>query len=263
MVDTIEAGGHRIAFEQRGDGPPVVLLHGYVGDRRTWRRQLEELSDEFTVVAWDAPGFGGSSDPPSSFTLAGFADALAAFIRALGLGRPHVVGLSFGSGLAIELYRRHPTLPATLVLAAAYAGWAGSLPKEEVEHRLQQALRLAALSPEQLVEALLPTLFSASAPQDLVDEFAASIAEFHPAGLRASASAFAQADLRDALPRIDAPTLLLYGSEDVRAPVVIGREIHAAIRGSRLVVLEGVGHVSNIEAAERFNTEVRAFLRSA
>ncbi len=260
-MKTIEAGGHRIAFEQRGEGPPIVFLHGYVGDRRTWRRQLDVLSDEFTVVAWDAPGYGGSSDPPDSFPLSGFADALAAFIRALGLGRPHVVGLSFGGGLAIELARRHPTLPATLVLVAAYAGWAGSLPTEVVEHRLQQALRLAALPPAQLVEELLPTLFSAAAPQDLVEEFAAALAEFHPAGLRASARAFAQADLRDALPRIDVPTLLLYGDEDVRAPLDVARELHAAIRGSLLVVLEGVGHVSNIEAAERFNAEVRAFLR--
>jgi pimeloyl-ACP methyl ester carboxylesterase len=261
-VDTIDAGGHRIAYERRGEGPPMVLLHGYVGNRRTWRRQLEELSGEFTVVAWDAPGYGRSSDPPEGFRLADFADCLASLIEALGLGRPHVVGLSFGGGLALELYRRHPEIPRTLVLAGAYAGWAGSLPPDVVEYRLQQALRLADLPPERLVDELLPTLFSASAPQDLVDEFAAIMAEFHPAGLRANSRAFAEADLRDVLPRIDVPTLLLYGSEDARAPLSVGHELHAAIPGSRLVVLEGAGHVSCVEAAERFNAEVRAFLRS-
>lgn len=262
-MDTIDAGGHRIAYERRGDGPAVVLLHGYVGDRRTWRRQLEELSDEFTVVAWDAPGHGGSSDPPESFSLAGFADCLAAFVDALALGRPHVVGLSFGGGLALELYRRHPTVARTLVLAGAYAGWAGSLPADAVEHRLQQALRLSELPPERLVGELLPTLFSDSVPRELVDEFGAVMAGFHPAGLRANSRAFAQADVRDVLPRITVPTLLLYGSEDVRAPVSVGRGLHEAIPGSRLVVMEGVGHVSPVEAAERFNAEVRKFLTFA
>ncbi len=261
-MDTIEVAGHRIAFEQKGEGPPVVLLHGYVGDRRTWRRQLDELSDEFTVVAWDAPGYGGSSDPPEAFPLSAFADTLATFIRALGLGRPHVVGLSFGGGLALELYRRHPTLPASLVLAGAYAGWAGSLPAEEVEHRLQQAHRLAGLPPEQLVAELAPTMFSASAPAEAVEAFAPIVAEFHPAGLRATARAFAAADLRDVLPRIDVPTLVLAGSADARSPMAVAEELHASIRGSRLVVLEGVGHVSPVEAAERFTAEVRAFLKA-
>jgi pimeloyl-ACP methyl ester carboxylesterase len=129
-LDTVDAGGHRITYERKGEGPPLVLLHGYVGDRGMWRPQIDGLSDEFTVVAWDAPGFGGSSDPPETFRLSDFADCLAAFIDALGLERPHVAGLSFGGGLALELYRRHPSLPRTLVLASAYAGWAGSLPAE-------------------------------------------------------------------------------------------------------------------------------------
>jgi pimeloyl-ACP methyl ester carboxylesterase len=259
----VEVAGLRIAYERAGDGPPLVLLHGYVGDgRSTWRRQLEELSDEFTVVAWDAPGAGRSSDPPESFGLADYADCLAAFVAALGVGRPHVAGLSFGGGLALELYQRYPEIPAKLVLAGAYAGWAGSLPPEVVEQRLQQVLQLAELEPEQLVRDVLPTLFSESAPAELVGEFAASMSAFHPAGLRAMARAFAEADLREVLPRIDQPTLLLYGDEDVRAPLSVADELHVAIPTSKLVVLPGVGHVSSVEAAERFNAEVRAFLRS-
>jgi pimeloyl-ACP methyl ester carboxylesterase len=262
-VETIAVAGHRIAYDRKGDGPPVVLLHGGVGDRRTWRPQLDDLSDEFTVVAWDAPGYGGSSDPPDAFPLADVADCLAAFIDALGLGRPHVVGLSFGGGLALELYGRHPAVPRTLVLAGAYAGWAGSLPAEVIEQRLQLALRASELPPDQLVAGMLPTLFSESAPAGLVAEFATSMAEFHPVGLRANARAFAEADLRDVLPRIDVPTLVLHGGEDVRAPLNVAQELHARIPGSRLVVMDGVGHASSVEAPQRFNAEVRAFLRSA
>lgn len=262
-MNAIRAGGHRIAYDRRGEGPLVVLLHGYVGDRRTWRRQVEDLSDEFTVVAWDAPGYGGSSDPPESFRLGDFADCLAAFIGALEAGPAHVVGLSFGGGLALELYRRHPAVPTTLVLAGSYAGWAGSLPADVVERRLRQALRLADASPGELRDELLPTLFGASTPAEAVAEFAATLPGAHPAGLRATARAFADADLRDVLPRIAVPVLLLYGDEDVRAPLSVARDLHDAIPGSRLVVMEGVGHLSNVEAPARFGAEVRAHLRSA
>jgi pimeloyl-ACP methyl ester carboxylesterase len=96
-METVEVDGLRVGYERAGQGPPLVLLHGYVGDgATTWRGQLEGLSDRFTVVAWDAPGAGGSSDPPESFGLAGYADCLARFIGRLGLEHPHVVGLSFG-----------------------------------------------------------------------------------------------------------------------------------------------------------------------
>lgn len=260
-METVNAGGHRIEYERHGEGPPLVLLHGYVGDRRMWRPQIDELSDEFTVVAWDAPGFGGSSDPPEHFALSDFADCLAAFVDALDLGRPHVLGLSFGGGLALEVFSRHPTLPLTLVLASAYAGWAGSLPAEVTDERVRQALRLADLPPDRLVEELLPSMFTDSAPAELVEEFSVSMREFHPAGLRASSRTFAVADLRDVLTRVDVPTLLLYGDRDMRAPSNVAHDLHARIPGSKLVFIPGAGHVCNIDAPERFNSEVRAFLR--
>lgn len=120
-MDHIEVMGLRVAYRRAGDGPPLILLHGAVSDGRVWRVQLEELSDEFTVVAWDAPGCGRSSDPPEGFRLPDYADCLASFMGALGLGPSHVLGHSWGSGLALELYRRHPSVPATLVLVGAYA----------------------------------------------------------------------------------------------------------------------------------------------
>ena len=86
--------------------------------------------------------------------------------------------------------------------------------------------------------------------------------DFHPAGVRAMARAFAEADLRDVLPTIDIPTLLLYGDADQRSPRQVAEELQAAIPGSLLVWLQGVGHQSNLEAPVRFNDEVRAFLRS-
>jgi pimeloyl-ACP methyl ester carboxylesterase len=185
-VEMIEVDGLRVAYERAGAGPPLVLLHGYVGDgATTWRRQIEGLSDEFTIVAWDAPGAGRSSDPPESFGMAGYADCLAGFVDRLGLEKPHVAGLSFGGALALELYRRHPAIPMTLILASAYAGWAGSLPADVAAQRLQQALALADLSPEAFVSALLPTMFSGGTPTESVDELRATMLAFHPVGFRA------------------------------------------------------------------------------
>jgi pimeloyl-ACP methyl ester carboxylesterase len=259
-MEIIEVDGLDIAYERAGDGPPLVLLHGYVGDGPTlWRRQLDELCDQFTVVAWDAPGAGRSSDPPESFGTAGYADCLAGFVDRLGLEKPHVAGLSFGAILALELFRRHPAVPRTLILASAHAGWGGSLQVEVAEQRLHQALVLAELSPEEFVGTLLPTMFSDATPPESVEAFGASMLGFHPVGFRAMARASAE-DLRDTLAHIEVPTLLMYGDSDVRAPLPVAEDLRAAISGSTLVVLPDAGHVCNIEAPEEFNRAVRDFL---
>jgi pimeloyl-ACP methyl ester carboxylesterase len=261
-MDLVEVGGLEIAFERQGAGPPLVLLHGFVGHSREWRRQIDDLSEEFTVVAWDAPGAGRSSDPPETFRLPDYADCLAAFINALGLARPHVVGLSFGGALALELYRRHPAMPASLILASAYAGWAGSLPYEIAEQRLRKTLQAADAPSEQRVQSMILTMFSSSSPPESIEEFRRIMLDIHPAGLRAMARSVAEADLRDMLPGITVPTLLLYGDQDVRAPLTVAQDMHARIPASRLVVLQGVGHMSSVEAPERWNAEVRTFLKS-
>jgi pimeloyl-ACP methyl ester carboxylesterase len=260
-VGQVQVEGLRIAYERAGEGAPLVLLQGFVGDAQsTWRRQIDELSDEFTVVAWDGPGAGRSSDPAESFTLPDYADCLAGFLDAVGLGRVHLVGLSFGGALALEFYRRFPTTVMSLVLAGAYAGWVGSLPSEIAEQRLEQSLRASQLPPTEFMAAMLPTMFSPAAANEAADEFAASLTEFHPAGFRAMARACA-ADLRDVLPQVQVPTLLLYGDDDVRAPLSVGHALNEAITNSKLVVMPGVGHVSSVEAADQFNLEVRRFLR--
>jgi pimeloyl-ACP methyl ester carboxylesterase len=261
-MDMVEVDGLRIAYERAGAGPAVVLLHGYVADGpTTWRPQLDGLSDEFTMVAWDAPGTGGSSDPPDGFGTAGYADCLAGFIDALRLDRPTVLGLSFGGILALALHDRHPGVSSALVLASAYAGWGGSLPADVAEARLRQALVLADLSPAEFVDTLLPTMFSPSTAADTVAAFGASMVEFHPAGFRAMARASAE-NLRHALPRVDVPTLLVYGGKDVRAGMSVARDLEAAIAGARLVVLPEAGHVCNIEAPDEFNDAVRTFLHA-
>ena len=95
-----------------------------------------------------------------------------------------------------------------------------------------------------------PRAAHGSAPAELVDGVVAMMSEFHPAGYRAMAHGLAEADLRDVLPRIDVPTLLLYGDADRRSPLTVAEDLHAKIPASTLVVLPGAGHLANLEAAK-------------
>lgn len=256
----IDVDGLSIAYHRFGDGPPVVLVHGYVGDAwSTWHHQLESLSDEFTVVACDLPGAGASADPPEEFGIAGYADFLARFVDDLNLRPAHLVGLSFGGTITLEATRRHPSLAASLVLASAYAGWYGSLPADVADRRLEQALRLSELPSDEFVSALLPTMFATTPATEDVEAFRAAMLAFHPAGFRALARALA-VDVGAAPAEITTPTLLIYGERDERAPMQVAQQLHKAIRGSTLVVLPDVGHVCSIEAPEAFNGEVCAFV---
>jgi pimeloyl-ACP methyl ester carboxylesterase len=256
----VEVRGLDIAYERAGEGAPLVFLHGAVSDGRVWRRQLAELADEFTVVAWDEPGAGRSSDPSEPFGLADYADCLADFIEALELEPAHVAGLSWGGVVAQELYRRHPDSVSSLILADTYAGWKGSLSEEECAARLAAAQQMATLPLEELHQAW-PGLLADDAPSALADELIEILSGFHPISARTAAPAIAACDSRDLLPRIRVPTLLLWGEADVRSPLSVAEQFHDAIPDARLVVIPGAGHVSNMEQPARFNKEVREFCR--
>jgi pimeloyl-ACP methyl ester carboxylesterase len=125
---------------------------------------------------------------------------------------------------------------------------------------VEQGLREADLPPEEWIPGYIPGLLTESAPQHMIDEVISIMSDVRPVGLRAELRGFAEADLRDVLPRIQVPTLLLYGEADKRSPLSVAEDLHAQIPGSTLVVLPGVGHLSNVEAADQFNGAVRDFL---
>ena len=222
-MDAVEVHGLRIAYERTGAGPaaraPARVRRRRPHDvaaparrprRRVHRRRLGRAGCRRILRS------------PETFGLTGYADALAGFVAALGLQRPHVAGLSFGGALALAFAHRHPAVPATLILASAYAGWGGSLPPDEAERRLRQAFELARLSPAEFADALLPTMFAPGTSASAVAAFGAAVRRFHPAGFRAMARASAE-DLREVLPHVRIPALLLYGERDVRAPLGGGR----------------------------------------
>jgi pimeloyl-ACP methyl ester carboxylesterase len=252
-----------IAYQRAGDGPPLVLLHGFSHDSRAWRPQLERLSDQFTVIAWDAPGAGHSVDPPDTFGIGDWADCLAGFLTAVGVQQAHIVGLSWGGLLAQEFYQRHPERVRSLVLADTYAGWKGSLPEPIPDQRLAACLRDASLPPSEFVPRYLPAMFSESPRPEVRDELGRIMSDFHPLGFRLMATALAQADTRDLLPTIRVPTLLIWGDADARSPMSVADQLRAAIPGAQLALISGAGHVSNLERSAQFNALVRDFCLSA
>lgn len=257
-----EAGGLDISYERAGRGPPVALAHGFVGDAHsTWGSQIEMLADEFTVIAWDAPGAGASATPPAGFGMDDYADCFASFLRALGVQRAHLVGLSFGGALVLATNHRHRGLARSLTLVGGYAGWLGSLGADEAGRRLTRSLEASRLPADEFVAALAPSMFSPQAQGELVDRFLDSVRAVRPEGFRAMAYASFE-DQSHSLSEIEVPTLLLYAEHDERAPVAVGAAMHAAVEPSELVVLAGAGHVSPVEAPDSVNRELRRFLRS-
>jgi pimeloyl-ACP methyl ester carboxylesterase len=259
-VEIVRADGLEIAYRRVGDGPPLVLVHGAAEDGRVWQPQLAALADELTVVAWDEPGAGGSSDLPAVFGLADYARCLAALIEAIGLGPAHVAGISWGGTVAQELYRQHAELVATLILVDTYAGWKGSLPEAEVRARVAGVLKTLQ-GPGEAFDRI-PGLFAGAPPAEflpLLDEMAAAV---RPESLSNLLLVMAEADLRDVLPTIAVPTLLIWGELDLRSPLSVGQEFEQAIPKAHLVVIPNAGHMSNLERPAPFNHAVREFCRT-
>jgi pimeloyl-ACP methyl ester carboxylesterase len=259
-VDRVETSLATVAYRRAGAGEPLVLLHGGLSDSRSWNPQLRSLAREYDVIAWDAPGCGGSADPTADLRLEEYADAVAELVGALELGPVHLAGHSFGSGLAIQVYARHPSLVRSLVLSGAYAGWRGSLSTAEVEARVASARRDLVRPPVEWVDDYLAGFLTGSVSQQTRRTVRDMMLDVRPAGALSMVSAFAEADLRGVLPTIAVPSLLVSGAEDVRAPRQVAEALHASIDGSRLVLVSGAGHDVNLEAPEAYDAAVRDFL---
>jgi pimeloyl-ACP methyl ester carboxylesterase len=247
-------------YERAGSGPALLLLHGIGSNSRSFRHQLADLSDGFDVIAWDAPGYGQSSDPAETFTLEALADCAVALLDDLGIERAHVLGVSMGGVIAQLVSLLHPERVRSLILVDTNTG-GGALPEPLRGDRVRQRLEaLERLGPRGMAEQRAPHLLSAAAPADLIAEVAAIMAEVRPAGYCTAAVALGNTDLSSRLSAIAVPTLVIHGQEDTVVPLQTGRELAASIPGARMVVLPDAGHVSNQEQPKAFNAAVRDFL---
>ncbi|HVX29525.1 MAG TPA: alpha/beta fold hydrolase [Nitrolancea sp.] len=256
---TIEGG--TIAYQQAGSGPMVVMLHGIGGAAAQFRAQLAGLADEFTAIAWDAPGYGDSDDPDGDWRMPDYARRLAALLDHLTPDPVHILGQSWGGLLAQEFYRQYPARVRSLILSDTFAG-SVVRPEEQRDAILQGRLdALATKTPAEMATARLPVLVTDDAPEAVKQEIETMLAAIHPSGYRQAAIALHHTDFLDLLPKITVPTLVIAGEHDRVVAMEHSRQLAEGIPGARLEVIAGSGHLSNQQKPDEYNAVVRAFLR--
>lgn len=249
-----------VVVREAGAGRTIFLLHGIGSSSRSFEAQLRELSVNHRVLAWDAPGYAASEDPPSAPGMAGYAAAAGQVLEALVDGPVDVIGVSWGGVIAVRLALDRPDLVRSLVLADSLVGSAAD-PSSAAAMRRRGA-DLEAVGPEAFAAQRSRRLLSPNASPELVAHVQASMAaSIRQPGYGFAGEAMAETDHADLLHRITVPTLVLVGEQDVVTPLERSQVLVDNIPGARLETLPGAGHLSNQERPEIFNAAVLRFLR--
>lgn len=257
MTHVVQAGGLRIAYDRQGEGPPLLLMHGAEASRQMFAALVPLLAPHFTVIAYDQRDCGDTDGPEAGSTLADLADDAWRLVDALGLGRAHVFGSSFGGRVAQALALRHPKAVHRLVLGSTWP-----LP-EAYEAVCPDAPRLAALrqqlpgTAEELATWFFPEAFLQQRP-----ELRRVFANARPESARsARRAATVQTTLAQRCDDITAPTRLLAGELDRVVPPGVTLAMAARIPGATAVPLPGVGHATALQAPELLARQLIAFLQ--
>ena len=250
-METIHVGpAPRLAVSVAGEGTLLLFLHGIRGNRRNWTRQVEFFSRHFKAAAWDARGYGDSEDYEGALRFEEhFSADLLRVADHFKADRFHLVGLSMGGRIARNFALRHPERLRSLVLAGTSPGFEGLDVKRFVAER-----RTA--TPES-VRRLLGSRAVAEAYENLID----SVQRVHQASFEKTLEASVAQDRAAPLEQIRVPTLVITGDEDSVYPPAMARDIARRIPGAELAVLNGVGHLANLEQPEEFNQAVLQFLK--
>lgn len=249
-----------ITHEERGHGPPLLFLHGIGGDAACWRPQLAAFSEGYRALAWNMPGYGSSASLPE-MTFAGLADALLGLLDRLDIARVHLVGHSMGGMVAQEFAATRPDRLRSLVLVATSAAFGradGAWQREFLASRLgplEQGRSMA-----NLAAGMVAGLVGEAPEPAGITQAVSSMSRVPEAAYRAALQCLLTFDRRDALARIEAPTLLLAGERDQTAPAAVMERMAAKIPQARFLVLPRAGHLANLEQPARFNRTLGDFL---
>jgi pimeloyl-ACP methyl ester carboxylesterase len=259
----IEGGGSVFTYSEAGAGTPLVLLHGIGSAARAFDDQLAGLSDRLRVIAWDAPGYGGSTClAPASPRASDYAAALAAMLDALGIPACHLVGHSLGTLIAASFAADHPQRILSLTLASVAAGQA-RLPAAEREKALAQRLGdVVELGPRRMAEQRGPRLLAPGATPAMLRRVVETMAAVRPDGFSQAARMLASGDIKADIARLpaDIPVQFLYGDADVITPPARNLEVAALRPTAPVHVVKDAGHAVYLEQPARFNSIVFDFV---
>lgn len=232
-------GGRLVGYKVAGEGEPLVLVHGLSGFTRWWDRNMPALTKRYRVYLVDLPGFGAMRRLRRQFVLTEAASWLSAWMEAVGLERVHLVGHSMGGYISIKLAAERPETVDHLVLVAP-----AGVP---AERSMLGHLVPLALAARYATLRFLPLL-------------AYDALRMGPITLWRAARDLLAEDVREDLRKIEAPSLLVWGEDDPLIPPSVGNLLREEIAHSRLLVLEGAGHVPMFDRPEEFDDALLAFL---
>ena len=255
----------KIAWDRRGNGAPLLLIHGLGYARWGWEPVLPELAEQFDVILFDNRGIGESDAPPGPYTVAEMAADAVQVLDEAGVARAHVVGTSLGGMIAQELALAYPERVDRLVLACTTPGGqkAHPMPQVTVALMAEAATLEPAVALRRFVEnALAPA--TVEAHPEIVEQIMAHrlATAQQPAAWAAQASAGATFDAYDRLGPLAAPTLVQHGDEDVVVDPRNADLLVELLPDARLERVPG-GHLFFWEAPEQFVSSVSGFLEGA
>jgi pimeloyl-[acyl-carrier protein] methyl ester esterase len=254
--------------EDAGAGAPVVLVHGWSLSSAAFADELAFLSRGRRAVAPDLRGHGRSSPPPSAFGLRDLARDLAALFEALALDRAVLLGWSLGALVALAAAPLLRARLAALVLVSgtprftAGDGWPHGLPARSVEGLALRVRRDAPRAVARFFDGMFVDGELDGAGRARVEAVRAAVPPAHPAALLSGLDVLAREDLREALPALDLPVLLVHGDRDPVCPPGASRAMAAAIPRARLVELPGAGHAPFLSRPGPFRDALASFLDS-
>lgn len=266
QTGTLAVNGADMYYEIRGDGHPIVLVHAGIADSRMWDDQMDVFAARYTVVRYDLRGYGRSSMPPEP---AAYYEDLHGLMRALGLERAHLVGVSIGGGIVIDFCLAYPEMTTALIPVGPGLGGfeAEPTPAEmalfeegeaafkagEIDRANEIDVRIWVDGPGRVPEQVDPR-----ARARVREMNAATFA--HQAEHEAAGSRPLEPPAAGRLGEIRVPTLAIVGDQDVSPVQGAVDKIAAEVPGARKAVIHDAGHVPNMERPEEFNRLVLDFL---
>lgn len=251
----------QISIQRAGNGPPLVLLHCLGVDHRFWDF-ASPLGANFTIYRYDLPGHGTTEIPKSAYDIEDLSDQLAAIMRAQGVGRASIAGISLGGLIAQDFAARYPEMTDKLILV-------DTTPRYTDEMRSMWAERAETARTKgvtAMVDALLKIWFSAGAATKnpaAVDYVRSALSRANGEGYALACEALARADLRDCAPKIKAPTLVICGDDDIPSFLDAARWLSANIAGAELSWIPQTRHASVIEDPQSAVRIMKTFLQKS